>query len=155
MRQFRDVEQIGEKLAHHFAGVVFVIIGKGKPLQVVEKILPHVAFHSGAHDVAPSGDEILAAEPDQIKHKHSAADPENGPENLFPGAGEKPFGQIIQNLRERKVNRRKHQRADHIKPEQKPVWPIITNKSFQWPHFDLLQKLCFCMGQKIRLIVPL
>lgn len=74
VRELGDVEQIGDELAHHLAGVVAVIVGEGEALVLVEQVLAHVALHARAHDVPPGGDVILAEKAHHIHREQSEAD---------------------------------------------------------------------------------
>ncbi len=60
------VEQVGNELAHHGAGVVAVVVGEAQALVLLEQILAHVGLHARAHDVAPARDEVLARRTDGV-----------------------------------------------------------------------------------------
>ena len=49
--------------------------------RVIEKLLPHVPFHFGAHDMSVAGDEILAGIAQKIKQKKQYADSKSCPHN--------------------------------------------------------------------------
>ena len=128
MREFGDVEEVAHELRHHLSGVVAVVIGEREPLIVVEEILPHIALHARPHDVSPARDEILAAVPDDVHREQPRADVPERAEDHGGFLEKKLFGQQIQDLRERQIDRADRQRADHVKVKKPPVWVIVADE---------------------------
>ena len=69
--KFGDIKQIADQLAHHLAGIVVVVIGKGQAFILVKQILPHIPLHMGAHDMALGRHIIFAHRPHGI-HNHQS-----------------------------------------------------------------------------------
>ena len=88
MRKLCNVKKVVDNFAHHFAGVVFVIIAEGKFLIMVKQILTHIAFHSCTHNMSPAGNKILTAKLYNIHGKQNYRHKFKGSDNL---AGRKDY----------------------------------------------------------------
>ena len=60
VRELRDVEEIGDQLAHHLSGIIFAVVGEGQLLIMIKQLLAHVPLHIGAHHVSLETDIIFA-----------------------------------------------------------------------------------------------
>ena len=111
MCQFRYVEQVGDQAAHHFAGVVLVVIRKAEALVLVEQIGAHIGLHARAHDVTPTGDEPLAARTQQIQGDHADADQAERAHHHGCGLQEEIAREEVEQLGECQIDAGKKRRA--------------------------------------------
>ena len=95
MRQLADVKQVRDKLAHHFSGIILVIVGKRQALVLIKKFLAHIAFHARSHHMALVGDIVPAQVADDIHHKKAQAEPGKAFQNQFGVLGKQMVGQQV------------------------------------------------------------
>ena len=127
--EFRDVEQVGYKLAHHLPGIVPAVIGEGKLFIVVEKLLAHVPLHIGAHHVPLVADIIFAQALDDIHGKQSRGDKWQRREDHLAVPGEEGGGHGAQDLRVGKVDDADRRRADQVNKKDRFIRCIVIDKS--------------------------
>ena len=125
-----NLKQVGNQLAHHLAGVVFIIIGKGQPFVVIEQILSHIALHIGTHHVPLVGDVIFADRLQEIEPQEGGKKQSQDPVDGFRTAGEPLVGGGPQNLRIDQIHRADDRGAEQIKIEYFFVRLIISGKLF-------------------------
>ena len=112
--QLGDIKQITDQPGHHLAGVVPVIVGIGQGHILVNKILPHIRLHTGAHAVAGGGHRELAQGPQQIPQQQRRQQPPQGLHNGLGTAGKQPLRQPPEDLRKAQVNDAKHHRTEAV-----------------------------------------
>ena len=114
MGQLRDVEQVGDQLAHHLAGVVAIVIGEAQALVLLEQVHTHVGLHARAHDVTPAGDEVLAGRAHAVQHDEQERDPPKRADDSLRRTLEEVLREEAQELGERQVDAGQHRRAHEI-----------------------------------------
>jgi len=128
MGQLGDIEKIVDQPRHHFPRIVFVIIGKREPLEMAKEVLAHIGFHSGAHDMPPVGNKILAKISEYIKGQQKEPGIADGLHNDLFALGEKVFAQIIEDLGEGKVHSRDDYGTEHIRIKKKAIRFIVAGE---------------------------
>ena len=126
VRQLRHVEQVGDQAAHHFAGVVLVVIRKAEALVLVEQVGAHVGLHTCAHDVAPAGYEPLAARAQQIEGDHADADEPERAHDYGRWLQEEITREEVEQLGKRQVDAGEQGGAHQIEPEEELVLAVIA-----------------------------
>ena len=134
MGAFRDIEQVGNKLAHHLAGIVLIIIGKGKLFIMIEQLLAHVPFHVCAHHMALIADVIFAQALNDIHEKKTDSQRKERPHDDGAFSGEKRCGQRPQQLRIDQIHDADDGRADQIQKENGLIGCVVADKFFQCLH---------------------
>ena len=92
MGKFRNIEQIGNQLAHHLTGIVVVVVGEGQLLVMVKELLAHIPLHVGAHHVALVADVVFAQRLNHIHGEHPGSDERKGAQYGLAAASEKSPG---------------------------------------------------------------
>ena len=128
MGQLRDVEQVGDQLAHHLAGVVAIVIGEAQALVLLEQVHTHVGLHARAHDVTPAGDEVLAGRAHAVQHDEQERDPPKRADDSLRRTLEEVLREEAQELGERQVDAGQHRRAHEIEHEQEGIGSIIARE---------------------------
>ena len=128
VRKFTDIKQIADQPAHHLAGIVSIIIGKGQAFILIEQFLAHVPLHHGTHDMSLRGHIIFAQRPYRIHHQQDHQQYHDGIFDLLCTFQIQRGIQIIQDLRKSQVDDADAHRADHIEQKYFPVWTIIPDK---------------------------
>ena len=122
------VEQVGNELAHHGAGVVAVVVGEAQALVLLEQILAHVGLHARAHDVAPARDEVLARRTDGVHDREQNRDEPERRDDDVGRLEEELLGEEVQYLGKRQIHDRKHRSAEQIEDQKRPIGPVIRNE---------------------------
>ena len=138
MSQLADIKEIRDKLAHHLAGVVSVVIREGETLILIKKILTHIAFHARAHDVSLTGNVIPPSEANKIHQQQAEGQRGQNTQNLIRAAGKNASRQIIEKLRECKIDHAYQHGAGHIDPENGLIGFVVAKKFFQNVHLTSL-----------------
>ena len=128
MGELRYVEQVGDQAAHHFAGVVLIVIREAEALVLVEQVGTHIGLHARAHDMAPAGDEPLAARTQQIQGDHADADQAERAHHHGCGLQEEIAREEVEQLGKCQVDAGEKRGAYQIEPEQELVLAVIADE---------------------------
>lgn len=90
--EFGDLKQVGDQLAHHLSGVVFIIVGKGEFFIMIEQIPAHIPLDPGPHEMALVGHIVFAEGLDQIKDQKACKEEGEGAQDGFLAPGEPVAG---------------------------------------------------------------
>ena len=132
--EFRDIKQIGYKLAHHLAGIILTIVGERQFFVMVKKLLAHITLHVRSHHVSLIAYIIFAQALDDIHGQKSGCYEGKGPQDNAAVFRKKCFGHRAEDLRIGKVSHTDKCGADQVNKKDRFVRRIIVDKSFQRMH---------------------
>ena len=131
---FGDVEEVGDQLAHHLAGVVGVVVGEGEGLVVVKETLSHVPLHVGPHHVALIADVVFAQGLNDVGGQQGKADGDQTGQDGLRGAGKETVGGPAEELGIGQVYQTDEGGAQEVQEEDRLVWPVIGDEVFECVH---------------------
>ena len=124
-----DIEEVIDHAAHHVTRVHAIEVAEAKPLILVEKVLAHLRFHAGAHDMALGRHEIAACATNEVHDYEPNGNHADRCHNRMLPLGEKTVGERAQNHRKRKVNTCDNKRANGIGNEKMLLRAIVGKKT--------------------------
>jgi hypothetical protein len=114
------------------SGTVIIVEGKGKLLQVTEKVPPHIRLKVYPHGMSPVGDKIGKGHTEQVHDTHSG---DHDKKELIHPIGEEAFYGILGHHGESQVHSGNEGRGKHISYEKFPVGPVIGSENPQGRFF--------------------
>ncbi len=141
MCHLRDIEKIGNQLAHHLPGIVAVVVGEGQLLIVIEQLLPHIPLHLRPHHMSLASDIIPAQCLNNVCYKKHDGKKRKGVHDLIPGSLEQRPRQIPERLWKSEVDQADDHRTEQVKIKHATVRLIVRDKFAKVPHIRFLPRL--------------